>query len=273
MPELPEVETIRRGLTPLIAGRTILGVQVRERRLREPVDTRRMAWLCGARWTGIRRRSKYLLLETDADLTLLVHLGMTGSLWVSGPGRPARPHEHVVFTLDDGRELRFADPRRFGMMKVLKSGTVDRHPRLRGLGPEPLNGDLTGGTLFRATRGRRAPIKSFLLDTRAIAGIGNIYACEALHRAGLHPNRAVGRIAKPRWDRLAAELRNVLEEAIKAGGTTLRDFLNAEEEAGYFKLELRVYDREGSPCRTCGGDIRRIVQSGRSTFYCRRCQH
>lgn len=273
MPELPEVETIRRGLIPLLTGRTILDVRVRERRLREPVDTRRMGWLRGTRVTGIRRRSKYLLLETDAGLTLLVHLGMTGSLWVSRPDRPARPHEHVVLALDDGRELRFADPRRFGMMKVLKTGTVDRHPCLRGLGPEPLNGALTGGMLFRATRGRRAPVKSLLLDTRAIAGIGNIYASEALHRAGLHPNRAVGRIAQPRWDRLVAELRNVLEEAIEAGGTTLRDFFNAEEEAGYFALKLRVYDREGSPCLTCGGNIRRIVQSGRSTFYCPRCQH
>ncbi len=272
MPELPEVETIRRGLHPLLSGRRILGVRVRERRLREPVDRSRMARLRGATVTAIRRRSKYLLVETDSGLTLVVHLGMTGSLWVSRPGRPARPHEHVVLDLDDGRELRFADPRRFGLMKVLRTSSLDRHPRLRGLGPEPLDGDLTGESLFRATRGRRVPVKNFLLDTRSIAGIGNIYACESLYRAGLHPSRAVGRIGRARWDRLAAGLEEVLREAIGAGGTTLRDFVNAEEEAGYFAIALRVYERAGKPCGRCGSLIRRIVQSGRSTYYCPRCQ-
>lgn len=272
MPELPEIETIRRGLSPLLMGRRVLDVEVRERRLREPIATRRLARLHGATVTGIRRRSKYLLVDTNAGLTLLVHLGMTGQLWVADRGRPRRPHEHVVFTLDDGRELRFADTRRFGLMRVVRSDALERDPSLKGLGPEPLEREVTGATLFRNTRGLKKPVKNFLLDTRAIAGVGNIYACEALHRAEINPRRAVHRVGPEGWDRLLASLREVLEEAIEAGGTTLRDFLNAEGDVGYFALSLRVYDRAGKPCGRCGALIRRIVQAGRSTFYCPRCQ-
>jgi formamidopyrimidine-DNA glycosylase len=272
MPELPEVETIRRGLTPLLVGRRVLSVRVRERRLREPVAPRALARLRGATVTGLGRRSKYLLVETDRRLTLLVHLGMTGQLWVSDAGRPAKPHEHVVFALDDGRELRYADARRFGLLALVPEERLGRHPRLRGLGPEPLTEEMSGERMFRGTRGRRAPVKAYLLDTRSIAGIGNIYACEALHRAGLHPRRAVGRIGRARWDLLAEAVRQVLGEAIAAGGTTLQDFRNAEGDAGYFAVALRVYDREGKPCGRCGAPVRRIVQSGRSTFYCSRCQ-
>jgi formamidopyrimidine-DNA glycosylase len=272
MPELPEIETIRRGLGPLLVGRRVLGVLVRDRRLREPVAARGLLRLRGARVTGIRRRSKYLLLDTDSGLTLLVHLGMTGQLWVADRERARRPHEHVVIALDDGRDLRFADARRFGMMHVVRSDRLDLHPRLKGLGPEPLDGSVTGESLFRATRGRRRPVKSFLMDTRSIAGVGNIYACEALHRAGINPQRSVGRIGRPGWDRVVASLREVLTEAIAAGGTTLRDFLNAEGEAGYFAFSLRVYDRKGKPCGRCGRPIRRIVQAGRGTFYCPGCQ-
>ncbi len=272
MPELPEVETIRRGLSPLVTGRRILDVQVRDRRLREPVRPGQLRGLRGAEVEGIRRRSKYLLIDTSAGLTLLVHLGMTGQLWVADRCRPRRAHEHVVIRLDDGRDLRFADARRFGLLRVMRSDRVDRDPRIRGLGPEPLDPALDGAALFRATRGRRKPIKNFLLDTRAIAGVGNIYACEALHRSGINPKRAVGRIGPAAWDRLLKELREVLNEAIEAGGTTLRDFLNAEGEAGYFATSLRVYDRANKPCGACGAVIRRIVQAGRSTFYCLRCQ-
>lgn len=272
MPELPEIETVRRGLAPLLTGRRVLGVKVRERRLREPIAPADLRRLRGATVTAIRRRSKYLLVETSARLTLLVHLGMTGQLWVADPGRPRRPHEHVVIALDDGRELRFADIRRFGLMKVLDSRRVESHPLLRGLGPEPLGEGVTGEILFRATRGRRKPVKNFLMDTRAIAGVGNIYACEALFRSAIHPKRAVRRIGRPGWDRLVAVLQEVLGEAIRAGGTTLRDFLNAEGDVGYFAVSLRVYDREGKPCGRCGASIRRIVQAGRGTFYCPRCQ-
>src|SRR5881628_3117405 len=187
MPELPEIETIRRGLVPLLMGRKVLAVKVRERRLREPIAVRGLARLQGATVTGIRRRSKYLLMDTDSGLTLLIHLGMTGQLWVADSGRPRRPHEHVVFALDDGRELRFADARRFGLLRLLKSDIAHRDPRLKGLGPEPLDGELTAEALHGASRGRKKPIKNFLMDTRAIAGVGNIYACEALYRCGLNP--------------------------------------------------------------------------------------
>ncbi len=272
MPELPEIETIRRGLLPLLTGRRLLGVIVRERRLREPIALRGLARLRGATVTGIRRRSKYLLLDTDTGLTLLVHLGMTGQLWVADAGRPARPHEHVVIALDDGRELRFADARRFGLLRVLKSDRVDRDPRLKGLGPEPLDESMTGRTLYAATRGRSKPVKNFLMDTRAIAGVGNIYACETLHRSGLNPRRPVRKIGCAAWERLVTSLKEVLNESLRAGGTTLRDFLNAEGDVGYFAVSLRVYDRAGEPCGRCGAVIRRIVQAGRSTFYCARCQ-
>ena len=272
MPELPEIETIRRGLVPLLTGRKVLEVRVRERRLREPIAVRGLARLRGATVTGIRRRSKYLLVDTDSRLTLLVHLGMTGQLWVCDAARPRRPHEHVVVALDDGRELRFADARRFGLLRLLKSDLAHRDPRLKGLGPEPLDLALTGEVLYRVTRGRKKPVKNFLMDTRAIAGVGNIYACEALYRCGFNPKRAVRRIGREGWDQLLANLRDVLNEAITAGGTTLRDFLNAEGDAGYFAISLRVYDRAGKPCRRCEARIRRVVQAGRSTFYCPRCQ-
>lgn len=272
MPELPEIETIRRGLVPLLTGRKVVGVEVRERRLRVPVVERSLLRLRGAKVTGVRRRSKYLLLETDAGFTLLLHLGMTGQLWVSDTGRDRRPHEHVVFRLDDGRELRFADTRRFGFIDVVSDNRLASHPRLRGLGPEPLEEALSGGWLHQVTRGRRKPVKNFVMDTRSIAGIGNIYACEALYRAGINPRRPVRRIGPPGWDRLVHAIRAVLSEAIRAGGTTLRDFLNAEGDVGYFAVALRVYDREGEPCGRCGGRIRRIIQAGRSTFYCPGCQ-
>jgi formamidopyrimidine-DNA glycosylase len=272
MPELPEIETIRRGLTPLLAGREIRAVTVRDRRLREPVIPRRLRQLRGRRITAIRRRSKYLLIDTDADLTLLVHLGMAGQFWVAETALPSRPHEHVVFRLDDGRELRYADSRRFGMLLVIPTAGLDRHPRLNGLGPEPFDERLDGETLFSATRRRARPIKNFLLDTRSIAGIGNIYACEALYRARIDPRRPVGRVGRVRWDRLIRTLRQVLQESIDAGGTTFRDYLRADGDVGRFAVRLRVYDRHGRRCGRCGRAIRRIVQAGRSTFFCSRCQ-
>jgi len=197
---------------------------------------------------------------------------MTGQIWVSDAGLPRRPHEHLVIALDDGRELRYADIRRFGLLDVVRSDRLAGHPRLRGLGPEPLEDAASGDVLFRATRGRAKPVKNFLMDTRSIAGVGNIYACEALHRAGINPRKPVRKIGLAGWQRLVACLREVLNEAISAGGTTLRDFLNAEGGAGYFAISLRVYDREGKPCGRCGCPIRRIVQAGRSTFHCPRCQ-
>ena len=282
MPELPEVETIRRGLQPLVTGRRVVEVTVRERRLRWPIAAEALRRLEGARLLGVRRRSKYLLVDTDAGVTLLMHLGMSGRIWVSEGAKPARPHEHVVFSLDDGREIRFADPRRFGMIDLVPDDRLDRHPRLRGLGPEPIDergvrpGDSGPDPLAerfcRATRRRRKPVKNFLMDTRAVAGVGNIYACESLHRAAIRPSRAVGRLARADWERLVRAVRVVLGEAIEAGGTTLRDFFNAEEEAGYFAVRLRVYDREGKACPRCRAVIRRKVMAGRSTFFCPGCQ-
>ena len=284
MPELPEVETIRRGLGPLVTGRRVVEVTVRERRLRWPIAPASLRRLRGARLLGVRRRSKYLLVDTDAGVTLLMHLGMSGRVWVSESAKPARPHEHVVFRLDDGRDIRFADPRRFGMVDLVPDDRLEKHPRLRGLGPEPLGevGETAGATdagaallaerFWRATRRRKKPVKNFLMDTRAVAGVGNIYACESLHRAGIRPSRAVGRLARADWVRLVAAVRAVLGEAIEAGGTTLRDFFNAEEEAGYFAVRLRVYDREGKPCPRCRAVVRRSVMAGRSTYSCPGCQ-
>jgi len=272
VPELPEVETVRRGLVPLVVGRRVMGVTVRERRLREPIAPGGLRRLRGARLTGIERRSKYLLFDTDAGLTLLVHLGMTGQLCVCDRGRPRRPHEHVVLRLDDGRELRYADARRFGMMRVLASQALHRDPRLSVLGPEPLGEAFDAAGLHRATRGLRKPVKNFLMDTRAVAGVGNIYACETLYRASIRPTRPIGRMSRNAWDAVVSSLQQVLREAIAAGGTTRRDFLNAEGDPGYFAVSLRVYDRAGKTCGRCGAVIRRIVQAGRSTFYCPRCQ-
>jgi len=272
VPELPEVETIRRGLASLLTGRKVVAVKVSERRLRQPIGPRVLARLRGAMVTGVRRRSKYLLLETDAGWTMLLHLGMTGQLWVSDPDRLARPHQHVVFRLDDGRELRYADARRFGLIDVIRDHELHEDPRLRGLGVEPLEDVMTGEWLYRTTRGRRKPVKNFLMDTRVIAGIGNIYACEALYRACINPRRQVRRVGRRGWDGMAAAIRAVLQEAILAGGTTLRDFLNSEGDPGYFAVALRVYDRKGEACGRCRTTIRRIVQAGRSTFYCPRCQ-
>ncbi len=272
MPELPEIETIRRGLVPLLSGRRIRGVLVREKRLREPVVPEDLKNLRGAAFTAVRRRSKYLLLETDAGRTVLIHLGMSGQLWVCRARRPRRPHEHVVFDLDGETQLRYADARRFGMILVVENHLLDRHPRLQHLGPEPLDGTFTGEVLFRMTRNRKKPVKNFLLDSHAVAGVGNIYACETLFRARIDPRRPVGRIRRIRWTRLVESLREVLEESIHAGGTSFRDYLKADGNVGSFAVDLRVYDRQQDPCQRCGGNIRRIVQAGRSTFFCPRCQ-
>lgn len=272
MPELPEVETIRRGLCRSLAGRRVIEVVVRERRLRRPIRRRSLERVKGAAIADVRRRGKYLLIEIDTGATLLVHLGMTGRLWVSQRSSPARPHEHVVFDLDDGRQLRFADSRRFGLVELVPGGELARHPLLENLGPEPLGSAWTGAELHAVTRGRRRPVKNVLMDARTVVGIGNIYACEALHRAGVSPRRACGRIGPAAWVRIVGAVRDVLNEAIRRGGTTLRDYVDAEANAGLFAVDLRVYGREGERCGRCGGRIRRIVMAGRGTFYCPACQ-
>ena len=274
MPELPEVETIRRGLEHRLVGRRIARLAVRETRLRTPLalpSLRRE--LLGREILALGRRGKYLLLHLSDARVLVIHLGMTGRLVLEDADRPLGPHTHVRLGLEPEGELRFADARRFGMLFVVRQGELERHPRLRGLGPEPLGPQFTAGYLRARAHRVRKPVKNFLTDAAVVAGVGNIYATEALHRAAIHPRTPARRIGPVRWQRLHACLRLVLEEALGAGGTTLQDYRNADGAAGSFQVRLRVYGREGEPCPGCGRRVRRIVQAGRSTFYCPGCQH
>ncbi len=273
MPELPEVEVLRRSLAPHLTGRRIVGLRVRKAALREPIDRRRLGRAVRGRAVeGLRRRAKYLWIDLERGTTLVVHLGMSGRLTLLPAGAPAAEHEHVVFRLDGGRELRFRDPRRFGLVFALPTARLPGDRHFAHLGAEPLADGFTGAALERLAAGRRGPVKSFLMDARVVVGVGNIYASEALHRAGIHPRRSVARIAAARWDALAAAVRATLEQAIAEGGTTLNDFADGEGRSGYFQVSLRVYGREGEPCPACGTPVRRLVQTGRSTFYCPRCQ-
>ncbi len=273
MPELPEVEVVRRSLEPRLVGDTFRSLTVRDPRLREPVDRANLERrLVEREVLRLRRRAKYLLVDVAGDSTLVIHLGMSGRLTLVAGEAPVEPHEHLALGLASGGRLRLRDPRRFGLAFAVATGALagDRH--FAHLGPEPLDAAFDGGALARAARGRRGPVKSFLMDGRVVVGVGNIYASEALHRAGIHPRRSVARIAARRWDLLVEACREVLSEAIERGGTTLNDFTNADGEGGWFQVSLRVYDREGRPCPRCGRAILRIVQSNRSTYYCGGCQ-
>lgn len=282
MPELPEVETVRLGLTPAMEGRRIIRAEVRRPDLRWPFPDRMAERLTGREVLRLRRRSKYLLADLDGDETLLVHLGMSGRMTVSGeaPGTFHRPHsaagkhDHVILHMDQGARITFNDPRRFGAMDLLSTSDQNAHPLLASLGPEPLGNAFHTDALAAALQGRRAPIKTALLDQRIVAGLGNIYVCESLHRAGIHPARAAGRISRARLDTLVVHIRDVLQDAIASGGSSLRDHRQASGDLGYFQHNFRVYDREASPCPMpdCTGTIRRITQSGRSTYYCPICQ-
>ncbi|HEY8521449.1 MAG TPA: bifunctional DNA-formamidopyrimidine glycosylase/DNA-(apurinic or apyrimidinic site) lyase [Gammaproteobacteria bacterium] len=269
MPELPEVETTRRGLAPHVIGKRIARVDVRERRLRWPVSPDLPRRLAGRRVERLDRRAKYLLFGTD-DGTLLVHLGMSGSLCYLRADAPLKPHDHVDIRFDDGSLLRFNDPRRFGTLQL--TSAPERHRLLRGLGPEPLGEDFTADYLQRAARGRRVTIKQLLMNGRVVVGVGNIYANEALYRAGIHPARPAGRVSRMKLERLVTAVRDVLSDAIGNGGTTLRNFVGGDGRPGYFRQALRVYERDGEPCRRCGARIRRMVLGQRATYYCPRCQ-
>lgn len=271
MPELPEVETTRRGLAPWMAGGRLTAVLVRDRRLRWPVPADLPRRLAGARVLGLDRRAKYLLLRTDRG-TALLHLGMSGSIRLVDPGALPGPHDHVDFCLESGRIARFNDPRRFGSL-LWAGDAPERHPLLAGLGPEPLEDGFNGDYLARVSRGRRVAVKPHLMNGRIVVGVGNIYANEALFRAGIHPARAAGRVRPERLGDLAAAVKDVLAEAIRAGGTTLRDFLSGEGEPGYFSQDLKVYDRTGEACVRCGEPVRHRVLGQRSTWFCPRCQH
>lgn len=270
MPELPEVETTRRGIEPLLVGRPIAGVRVREPRLRWPVPTEQLEALAGQPVSAVERRAKYLLLRTPTG-TLMLHLGMSGSLRVVPADTPPMVHDHFDLVLADGRCLRLRDPRRFGSIHWL-TGSPERHPLLASLGPEPLDPGFDGAYLYRQSRGRRRAVKDFIMDGRVVVGVGNIYAAEALFGAGIHPHRPAGRISRARYDRLAHEIVAVLQTAIDQGGTTLRDFTDVEGEPGYFRIALAVYDRAGRPCRRCGRSLRAIRIGQRATVYCPSCQ-
>ena len=269
MPELPEVETTRRGIAPHLVGEVATGAIIRQRRLRWPVpDLPRL--LQGQRLEALERRAKYLLFRFSSG-TLIVHLGMSGSLRVLDAGRVARAHDHVDLLFAD-RCLRLHDPRRFGAV-LWTSGDPLAHPLLRDLGPEPLSDEFDGTYLHQAARGRRVAIKNLLMDGRIVVGVGNIYASESLFHAGIHPARASERVSRARLEHLADEVKTVLDRAIERGGTTLRDFVNESGEPGYFAQELFVYGRAGEPCRHCTARIktRRIGQ--RASAYCPSCQH
>ena len=269
MPELPEVETSRRGIAPYLVGETIESLDVRERRLRWPVSRDVDTHLAGASITSVARRAKYLLLNTTRG-TAIIHLGMSGSVYIVDRGTPAGVHEHFDLNLASGRALRYRDPRRFGSLHWTEDAA--RHWLLRQLGPEPLGPDFSGEYLWAKSRGRRIAVKPFIMNAAVVVGVGNIYASEALFIAGIHPRRAAGRISLQRYEKLAEAVRSVLEKAIAAGGTTLRDFYGGDGEAGYFRHELTVYDRADEPCLRCGTPITSIVLGQRASYYCKRCQ-
>jgi formamidopyrimidine-DNA glycosylase len=271
MPELPEVETTRAGIEPYLRGRRIVGVNVRQTRLRWPVPLNLARTLAGTTIDSVARRGKYLLLHTR-DGAVIVHLGMSGSLRVVESGTPPQAHDHVDLVLDSGKVLRLRDPRRFGALLWI-AGDPLLHPLLKGLGPEPFSDAFDGDYLYQRARGRKVAVKDFLMNNRVVAGVGNIYANEALFVAGIHPARAAGRVSAFRYWLLAHAIKEVLQRAIGYGGTTLRDFVHEDGNPGYFRYQLRIYGKAGGVCTDCGTLITTRVIGQRSSFYCRRCQH
>ncbi|NKB68547.1 MAG: bifunctional DNA-formamidopyrimidine glycosylase/DNA-(apurinic or apyrimidinic site) lyase [Candidatus Latescibacteria bacterium] len=268
MPELPEVETVRRAMERHLLGRGIEAVRTSAKRLRQPLPRHRLANLVGDRFIDSRRRAKFLLLGLESERVLLIHLGMSGNL-LFGPGQDT--HDHVVWTLDKGPSLVYSDPRRFGMVLVLYPPELEVNPFLAHLGPEPL-GDIFDGTYLHACcKNSRRPIKNLIMDGRIVVGVGNIYASEALFRSGIRPNRAAGGISRARLDRLAQTIKQVLDEAIQQGGTTISDY-RGSGEGGLFQQRLLVYGRAEQPCTVCQRPVRSVVIAGRNTFYCSRCQ-
>lgn len=270
MPELPEVETTRRGVAPHLVGRRVAKLHVYDSRLRWPVPADLADRLVGRAIDGVDRRSKYLLFRLGSD-TLLVHLGMTGSLRVYRKAPPRQLHDHIDIVLDDGTLIRYNDPRRFGAMLWVGAAASD-HPLLRDLGPEPFDSAFDASYFWRATRSRTAAIKLALMDNGLVVGVGNIYASESLFRAGIRPALRANRVSRPRLARLVDEVRAVLTDAIAKGGSTLRDYVDASGEPGYFQLDYFVYGREGLPCRVCGSLIRQRRLGARASFYCTQCQ-
>lgn len=275
MPELPEVETTRRGIAPYLQGQEITEVRVRQPRLRVPVPDDLVERLVGARIGELTRRAKYLQIPLDAPAgtaTLLWHLGMSGSLRIAQVGDLPKKHDHVDVVTQSGHVLRYHDPRRFGFVDWQQGdGSADK--RLAHLGPEPLDDAFNGRWLYRLSRNKRVAVKPFLMDNRVVVGAGNIYAAEALFMAGIDPRRAAGRISLARYEALAAAVKEVLAAAIIQGGTTLRDFVSGQGEPGYFAQQLNVYGRHGQPCMRCGGELRRMTLGQRASVFCPGCQH
>lgn len=291
MPELPEVETVARGLAPALEGRRLIRVIPARADLRIPFPEDFIQRLEGKRIMHLARRAKYILVHLEDGTVLIIHLGMSGRMTIHAPaGAPARPgafhfapralgsgtgpHDHVVFETDDGTRIVYSDPRRFGLMTLADENTLSAHPLLKDLGIEPLGNGLNGPVLATLLAGRRTPLKAALLDQRLIAGLGNIYVCEALYRARLSPRRRAATVSGARAERLALSIKGVLQDAIQAGGSTLRDYAHADGSLGYFQHAFAVYGRADAPCSTpgCGSNIRRIVQGQRSTFFCSNCQ-
>ena len=269
MPELPEVETSRRGIEPYLRDERIDGIVIRDKRLRWPVRADVTRQLTGQTITSVSRRAKYLLINTTNG-SAMIHLGMSGSVYIVDRDTPAGVHEHFDFNLGSGKALRYRDPRRFGSLHWSRDPA--QHKLIRSLGPEPLGAEFSGEYLWQRSRGRRVNVKQFIMNANIVVGVGNIYASEALFLAGINPHRAAGRIALQRYLRLADVIRQVLQQAIRAGGTTLRDFYGGDGEAGYFQQQLLVYGRDMEPCTQCGQALRAVVLGQRSTFYCTHCQ-
>lgn len=273
MPELPEVEIIRRSLLPWVVGATITSIRVRERRLRCPINADQLQKFGqGQKIADISRKAKYLLLHLESKAVVIVHLGMSGQLLLCKNGTPLQKHDHVVFTLDNDKELRYNDPRRFGLIEVVSPKEAVGYKRFQNLGLEPLSEACTGRYFYECARGRKKAVKNFLTDAAIVVGVGNIYANEALFRAGVSPKRSVKTIGLKTWARICSAVKQVLKEALTQGGTTINNFRDGNGKPGFFQVSLQVYGREGKPCLRCGSAIRRVVQAGRSSFYCPHCQ-
>lgn len=273
MPELPEVETTRRGLALKLQDRRITRIEARRPDLRFPLPADFAARIRDRQVEALERRAKYILLRLSGGLVWLIHLGMSGRMVIrQGWPNDIGPHDHVIFGTDDGSSVTFNDARRFGMMDLIEAPALAGHKLLGNIGPEPLDNAFTPAVLIAALHGKRTPMKAALLDQRVVAGLGNIYVSEALYRAGIHPERLAGSVAPKRLEKLVPAIKDVLLEAVEAGGSSLRDYVQTDGELGYFQTRFRVYDREDQPCQACQRPIKRIVQSGRSTFFCGHCQ-
>lgn len=278
MPELPEVETVCRGLAPVFLGKRFARVEARRPDLRFPLPPDLAARLEGRPVTAVRRRAKYILVDVEGGETLILHLGMSGRMYIDDSPQTPGAHDHLIFTMEDGGQVRFNDARRFGMVDLCATDALENHVLLATLGPEPLGNAMNGPALADALKGKKTPIKAALLDQRVVAGLGNIYVCEALFHAGISPKRQARTVQGARAERLAAAIKQVLEKAIESGGSSLRDYVQPSGELGYFQHQWAVYGKEGLPCPGCDceaaetGGVRRIVQSNRSTFYCPRRQ-